>query len=44
MYSKCHMSLTMEMYLTHEISDIIGNVQEMSGVLDLGNVHEMQNF
>ena len=35
MYSKCHMSLTMEMYQTHEISDITGNVQEMSCVLAL---------
>ena len=26
MYSKCHMSLTMEMYTTHEISDITGNI------------------
>ena len=35
MYGKCHMSLTMEMYPTHEISDITGNVQEMSYVLVL---------
>ena len=26
MYSKCHMSLIMEMYPTYEISDITGNV------------------
>ena len=35
MYNKCHMSLKMEMYMTHEISDITGNMQEKSCVLVL---------
>ena len=41
MYSKCHMSLILEMCRTHEISDTAGNVQEMSCVL-LGIVHECE--
>ena len=35
MYNKCHMSLTLEMCTTHEISDIIESVQKMSCVLIL---------
>ena len=35
MYSKCHMSLILEMCRTHEISDTAGNVQEMSFFLVL---------
>ena len=30
MYSKCHVSLILEMCRTHEISDTAGNVQEIS--------------
>ena len=33
MYSKCHMSLILEMCKTYEISDTTGNVQEISCVL-----------
>ena len=35
MYSKCHKSLILEMCKTHEISDITGNLQEISCVLVL---------
>ena len=33
--AKCHMSLTLEMCMTHDVSDIIDNVQEMSCVFVL---------
>ena len=33
MYSKCHVSLILEMHRTHEISDTTGIVQEISCVL-----------
>ena len=32
MYSKCHMSLILEMCKTHDISDTAGNLQEISCV------------
>ena len=38
MYSKCHMSLTLEMCTTHEISDNTGNVM----CPYIANVHEIK--
>ena len=35
MYSKCHMSLILEMCRTYEISNAAGNVQEISYVLEM---------
>ena len=42
MYSKCHMSLILEMCRTHEISNTAGNIQEISDIT--GNVQEMSCF
>ena len=42
MYSKCHMSLTLKMCMTHENFDITENLQELSCVCPcLANVCEM---
>ena len=42
MYSKCHMSLKTEMYMTHEISDITGNSYAGNVMCPcIENVHEM---